>query len=245
MKMKKTAKMKEQDTEQATAFLFVGHQLWLDWINTEIVANGERVSLIADYADLRAWLLASGAWQETELARLERQEEAEESAEEGKPVKESAAEKEKAGRGATGRDDLTRLALAWRGRLRRLAEAMASGQTLDPDAVAEINRWLATRSGAAVLEPTAQGWTATTRYVYSGLDGLLAPVAASLADLLTHGDLTRVHKCENPECVLFYYDASRSRTRHWCRMDACGNRHKAAAHYARQKTKNAGAKFQC
>ena len=44
----------------------------------------------------------------------------------------------------------------------------------------------------------------------------------------------RVHKCANPECVLWFLDTTRSGTRRWCSMSACGNRLKARRHYQRQ-----------
>jgi predicted RNA-binding Zn ribbon-like protein len=48
-------------------------------------------------------------------------------------------------------------------------------------------------------------------------------------------DPTRIHKCANPVCVLRFYDTSQNRRRRWCSMAACGNRAKAARHYARSK----------
>lgn len=44
----------------------------------------------------------------------------------------------------------------------------------------------------------------------------------------------RVRKCANPECVLWFLDTTRSGTRRWCSMTACGNRLKARRHYRRQ-----------
>ena len=45
----------------------------------------------------------------------------------------------------------------------------------------------------------------------------------------------RVRKCANPECVLWFLDTTRSGTRRWCSMTACGNRLKARRHYQRQR----------
>jgi predicted RNA-binding Zn ribbon-like protein len=44
----------------------------------------------------------------------------------------------------------------------------------------------------------------------------------------------RLRKCGNPDCVLWFLDATRSGTRRWCSMAACGNRLKARRHYLRQ-----------
>ncbi len=50
-------------------------------------------------------------------------------------------------------------------------------------------------------------------------------------------DPSRIRRCAHPDCVLYFYDRSRTGRRMWCSMTGCGNRAKAARHYAR--TKNA------
>ncbi|MGW0933851.1 CGNR zinc finger domain-containing protein [Streptomyces sp. NPDC002666] len=44
----------------------------------------------------------------------------------------------------------------------------------------------------------------------------------------------RIRPCANDACVLHFYDASKNGTRRWCSMAGCGNRAKAARHYARR-----------
>ncbi|WP_280271213.1 CGNR zinc finger domain-containing protein [Nocardia wallacei] len=44
----------------------------------------------------------------------------------------------------------------------------------------------------------------------------------------------RIKQCAHPQCVLFFYDTSKNGTRRWHSMAACGNRAKAARHYARK-----------
>lgn len=58
---------------------------------------------------------------------------------------------------------------------------------------------------------------------------LLAPVAESGAELICSGDFELVRPCANPECVLWFYDRTKSHRRRWCSMAACGNRHKVTA----------------
>ncbi|WP_101848290.1 CGNR zinc finger domain-containing protein [Zhihengliuella sp. ISTPL4] len=41
----------------------------------------------------------------------------------------------------------------------------------------------------------------------------------------------RIRPCANPECVLWFYDTSKSGQRRWCSMQGCGNRMKAARFY--------------
>jgi predicted RNA-binding Zn ribbon-like protein len=67
------------------------------------------------------------------------------------------------------------------------------------------------------------------------LDGLLAPIVDSAAELLTSSDLARVRECEADNCGWLFIDRSRNRSRRWCDMSVCGNRAKVRRHYARTK----------
>jgi predicted RNA-binding Zn ribbon-like protein len=60
-------------------------------------------------------------------------------------------------------------------------------------------------------------------------------LAEAAARLLTEKDLTLVRRCENPACVLHFYDTSKNHRRRWCSMEICGNRMKVAAHYRRHR----------
>jgi len=74
-------------------------------------------------------------------------------------------------------------------------------------------------SVSTVDDPDRQaGWLAAVNYV----------------ELLT-GDPSRIRRCAHPECVLYFYDTSPKRSRRWCSMAGCGNRAKAARHYARSR----------
>jgi predicted RNA-binding Zn ribbon-like protein len=64
---------------------------------------------------------------------------------------------------------------------------------------------------------------------------MLAPLAESAAGLLANGDFSLVRKCENGDCVLWFYDRTKSHQRRWCSMAMCGNRHKVAAYRKRQQ----------
>ncbi len=58
---------------------------------------------------------------------------------------------------------------------------------------------------------------------------------ASLAIDACGLDPGRVRRCANPDCVLLFYDSTKSGTRRWHDMTTCGNRAKAAAHYERTR----------
>jgi predicted RNA-binding Zn ribbon-like protein len=58
--------------------------------------------------------------------------------------------------------------------------------------------------------------------------------AQNLLDLLRDGP-GGIRRCGNPDCVLYFYDRSRTHRRQWCSMAVCGNRMKARRHYARTR----------
>ncbi|MUL68103.1 hypothetical protein BOO86_26770 [Mycobacterium sp. CBMA 234] len=45
----------------------------------------------------------------------------------------------------------------------------------------------------------------------------------------------RIKPCAHPHCILWFYDTSKNGTRRWCSMAICGNRAKAARHYAAKR----------
>jgi predicted RNA-binding Zn ribbon-like protein len=46
----------------------------------------------------------------------------------------------------------------------------------------------------------------------------------------------RIKQCAHPHCVLWFYDTSKNGTRRWHSMATCGNRAKAARHYAMKRS---------
>lgn len=192
-------------------FLFLGNVLCLDFINTEIIAKGQRLSLINDFADLRNWLVAAGVISEMEFVAAE--------------AAWNGGEKEAA----------LREALSFRALLRRMAEQVTQGAGVSEDILEAINDKLMESRGHAELVKTEQGYIKTYHFAWKTSLSLLAPVAASAADLLAGGDLSYLRKCENPACILYFYDVSKNHKRRWCSMNICGNRFKVAAHYKRQR----------
>lgn len=64
---------------------------------------------------------------------------------------------------------------------------------------------------------------------------LLAPVAESLASLVSNDKFEFVRQCEAHDCVLLFHDLTKSHRRRWCSMTTCGNRMKVAAFRSRKK----------
>ncbi|MET9464305.1 CGNR zinc finger domain-containing protein [Streptomyces sp. NPDC006544] len=64
--------------------------------------------------------------------------------------------------------------------------------------------------------------------------GLLGYLAAADYLRLLAAAPDRVRRCADPSCGLRFHDVSRNGTRRWCTSTGCGNRAKAARHYARR-----------
>lgn len=195
-----------------TVFLFVGGRLCLDFVNTEIVVDGERRDLLADFGQWMAWHAAAGVPGEAEARALLRRWRS----------------------GAKGARPLQR-AIAFRSELRRMAQCIASQTPVPQSALRAINDLLRRRVAYTQLTRAGRGFVQQTRRDLVDPVDLLVPVAEDAADLLCEGDPARTRKCGNPACVLFFYDTSRSHTRRWCSMKQCGNRAKVAAHYRRRR----------
>ncbi|ALS00046.1 hypothetical protein ATZ33_01195 [Enterococcus silesiacus] len=58
-------------------------------------------------------------------------------------------------------------------------------------------------------------------------------ILLDLAQFISNGDIHKLSRCSNPECVLLFVD--RTGRRKWCSMKICGNRHKVEAFAKRKK----------
>lgn len=125
-------------------------------------------------------------------------------------------------------------ARALRESLRGMAEALARGRAVPASSIASIHEALEADPGVLVVERKGKGYDLRFRSISDAGRAALGSVARAAAYLLARRDLSRVRRCANPECVLYFYDATRNRGRQWCSMASCGNRAKIAAYRARQ-----------
>jgi len=101
--------------------------------------------------------------------------------------------------------------------------------------VQAVNRVLRYTEGYEQVLPEGSGWQLGYVEAEKRLEWLLAAIARSAAELIAEGPKAPVRKCGRPECVLYFYDASRTGKRRWCQMAVCGNRAKVAAFVKRKK----------
>jgi len=191
-------------------YLFVGHLLCLDLVNTQPVRDGARVDLLEGFGGLVRWLRAAGALTEEAARRaLERWD--------GSDAGEAAFAEARALRAA----------------VRSGAERLAAGKPAGQGMVRGVNRILAARPAYRRLVRQGEGFVTRLEPVSQSALQLLVPVAESAAWLLEHGDRRLVRRCGGSGCVLLFYDTTKNRSRRWCSMEACGSRAKAGAYYRR------------
>lgn len=205
--------MAVQKTEPASpwrdGFLFVGNNLALDFLNTCPVQDGEATELLPDFRTLLCWFVAAGQLTSPQATALERN---------WANTRQSHS--------------FVREARAFRERLRSGVRKWVESGSVPRATIAELNRLLAEHPMRLRLGGDG-GSIKAEIYMKAKLPSdLLAPVSDSAAQLFTKEDRERVRRCGN--CVLFFLDTSKKGTRHWCSMQLCGNRSKAAA-YAQRK----------
>lgn len=109
---------------------------------------------------------------------------------------------------------------------RHLIEQWKDGKQID---VQPLNQFLFDHLSAPQLNRDETGKLTLTRVSRgAAIPALLGPVAEAIAQLLAEGEIEYVKTCAHPECILWFYDRTKSHKRRWCSMASCGNRAKAA-----------------
>jgi predicted RNA-binding Zn ribbon-like protein len=198
------------EKNDASGFYLIGNNLSLDFINTEAMADGKRLDLIGQVESFFRWAKVVGLLEDGQIVKL---------------------------REKTTDRNLLEIA-EFRKVLREMFVDLSQGNALKIAEIERINEYLKKQSGYAALERTEDGLAKRFHADYIELSQLLVPIAESAADLLVYGDLSLLKKCENPNCILYFYDTTKNHRRRWCSMAGCGNRAKAAAFYQRKKARN-------
>jgi predicted RNA-binding Zn ribbon-like protein len=196
----------------AGKFPLVGNHRCIDFVNTEIVERGRRIELLRDFGDLVSWLAQAQVLDAGLATALLR----------------------RWGRTSTAADALSG-ALAFRRVLRDMIDGLSRGARPSDAALARINTILRRHAVEVGVVRGRSGFERRQMFRPTEPLDLLVPVAESASDLLCHGDPGLVLKCENPRCILYFYDTTRNHARRWCSMTVCGNRMKVAAHYRRRR----------
>ncbi len=196
-------------------FVFDGGVLCLDFANTELMSGGRAVDRLEGPRDLVRWLDAAGVLASPDLraaVRGWRQRDA-------RTVLRAARDLRRALRRVLGR--VTARAAVEDGACRRLG--------------ALTNDLIATRPLLPTLVWHHGRFRTEDRVAGGDPRRPLAPIAASIRDLLTGGTLERVGQCSDPACVIFFLDGTKNHSRRWCSMARCGIRAKMATYHRRAR----------
>jgi len=184
-------------------FDFCGGHVAIDFTNTVGDRGADPKEHFNSFDDVLAWAAARGVLTRGAAAALRRQ---------------AAADPDGARRAH-------RKAVELREVLYRVLDAAASKRQPAARDLDLLNAYVsATFEGAALSRAGARFTLETPRR--SRLDDVLRPVVRAAVDLLTSDQLEHIGRCAEDSCRWLFLDATRSRTRRWCDMKACGNRNK-------------------
>jgi predicted RNA-binding Zn ribbon-like protein len=206
-------KRQSRGSERAT-FLFVGNHPCLDFINTQIIVNGEPTDVLEGFDDFISWLVQSNLLTKAQTAVAEAE----------LNHKERAVLLEQAKTLRTG--------------LRELAARIVARKPIPGSIINLINQILSQRPGYPQLVRKKNGFEQRFHSAAAPVHNLLVPLAEVAGDLLCRADFALIKKCGNPACILYFYDTTKNHTRNWCSMQTCGNRIKVAAHYQRKRSQS-------
>jgi predicted RNA-binding Zn ribbon-like protein len=187
----------------ALDFPFLGNNLALDFVNTELQGPSGRIELLQSDASLLAWAQAAGLGEQAPGDRV-------------------SAER------------LDRRARPLRAAIRALVESRIDGQGAPSDALATLNELLTSPTRAPALVQQRDGFARAPIAALTPAS-VLQRIAAEAAELLTTADPALLRRCGDSNCILVFYDTSKSHRRRWCSMSVCGNRAKASGHYHRTR----------
>lgn len=195
---------------KAKRFIMFGGLACLDFIDTAPLGSPARIEALHDFGDLLAWLYEERLVGASECRRGQQRWDA-------RPTAQHAFAR----------------ALVLRRTLREAVERILAHRSVPKQAIAAIRDGLGKLTGCWELTKTKTGFVLKFRPRFVQPDQLLGPIAKSACDLLCHRDWSRLKRCANPTCGLYFYDSTRNRRRRWCSMKTCGNRMKVSAFYRR------------
>jgi predicted RNA-binding Zn ribbon-like protein len=196
---------RKQQRDEREPFVFLGGNLALDLVNTEMIVRGKKTDALVTPRDAAQW------W---EMAR-------------------QAYPHLVQNQGGDWSEQQVTALRTLRRTLRQLFEALAAQRQIDEEQVNALNRVL--REGYYALEISPEGnISATYKTRYDTSTAAELRIAFAALSLLMEQDLSRLHACHNEKCTLLFYDNTKSATRHWCSI-ACMNRARSRKNYRQAK----------
>ncbi len=189
-----------------TDFLFVANDSSLDFVNTEVILDGVRTELLQNFSDFAEWLEKAGIASTGNAHRLR-----------GEWADTPEAKRS------------LQTARGLRSLLRTSVENIVNSGRIPGSLAEALNRHLKYPRLAAEVIPAKGRLQIQSRWLLEKPADVVVPVAHLAANFFSSAHYSAIRKCENPDCILFFYDTSKNHSRRWCSMGLCGNRAKVAA----------------
>jgi predicted RNA-binding Zn ribbon-like protein len=188
---------------QPYRFDFCGGHVAIDFTNTVGERGAEPNEHLQTFGDIVAWAEARGV-----LTR-----------------RAAAALRQQAAKDPEGARRAHRHAIELREALYRVLLAIAVKRQPVARDLEVLNAYVSAAFEGAALSRAGARFTLATRR-RAGFDDILRPVVRAAVDLLTSEQIEHIGRCADDSCAWLFLDTTRSRTRRWCDMKACGNRNK-------------------
>ncbi len=189
-----------------TDSLFVANDSSLDFVNTEVMLDGVRTELLQNFSDFAEWLETAGIASAGDADRLI------------KGWSDTRAAKSS-----------LQAARELRSQLRTSVENIVNSGRIPGSLAGALNAHLKYPRLVTDVISAKGRLQVQSRWRLEKPADLVVPVAHLAANFFSSADYSAIRKCENPECILFFYDTSKNHSRRWCSMGLCGNRAKVAA----------------
>jgi len=188
-------------SKKDSKFLWIGNSHFLDFVNTEMVQGGRPADLLVGADDVLQWL-----------------------GEAGFSLKVTIRPNDTRLRG-----ELLAATRGYRSALRLAAQRIAFDGSVPSHILRTTNEFLKRRNHWFEVTEGRSGIAMRDRWIVERPEDVCAPIAHAFGQFTSSADFSRLRKCKNPDCVLFFYDTSKSNTRSWCSLDICGNKLRVAA----------------
>ena len=182
-------------------FLFVGNNLAVDFVNTQVMNEGSVVDLLESKLDMLTWISHAGISFQAEISDADYSE-----------------------------------FKQFRTLVKSITDRLLESDAIPTEEeVAAINTYLEEYKQTKQLRIDSQGAVIQDKEHALSSKEVLGLIALSAAQLLVDLSKYVLKKCASDKCVLIFMDVSKAKRRRWCSMELCGNRSKAATHYANSK----------
>ena len=122
---------------------------------------------------------------------------------------------------------------AYRDFLAGAVKELMANRRVPAETAAELNRVLSLDPGVRAARMDGGKYEARFQPLKKDWNWVMAEVAESFI-ALSGTDIGRIRACENPDCLWYFYDETRSRTKRCC-DETCANLVKVRRHRARKK----------